>query len=77
MPTKEEIMEENHKINRLRLIVDSTAFKLRRNIYTKDEALRLIEDTKEKVLELFPDKGELFEIIYRPRFMKIIEALKP
>lgn len=77
MPTREEIREENHRMNRLCLIVDSTAFKLRKNIYSREEALVLLEETKERVLELFPDKGELFELIYRPRFMRIIDAPKP
>ncbi len=34
----------------------------------------LVEETKRLVLELFPDKEGLFDLIYRPRFYRIIES---
>lgn len=39
---------------------------------TLEEALTQIEKVKEFVLSLFPDKEQTFELILRPRFMRII-----
>ncbi len=72
MPTPEEIAEERRKMRRLRVIVDLTAAILQQGDHTPAEALALVEATKRSVLHLFPDKEETFELIYRPRFERII-----
>jgi len=39
--------------------------------YSEAEVAELIEQTRGKVLELFPDKGELFDLVYPSRFMRL------
>ena len=74
MINKQEILEEDNRIERLKLIVDSAAYKLQHSVLTWDDARRVVEDTKGLALELFPDKEDLFDLIYKPRFYRIIES---
>ncbi len=72
MPTEEEIFLEEQKLRRLKRIVDTTAFTLRNKKLIGREAWALMESTKIQVLKIFPDKEETFELIYKPRFLRII-----
>ncbi len=72
MPIEEELFLEEERLRRLRRIVDTTAFILRKKRLIGREAWALMEATKAQVLELFPDKEETFELIYKPRFLRII-----
>lgn len=72
MATRQEILEEQVRMIRLRLRVDLTAYRLGHTTLTREEALSLIEQTRQEVLELFPEKGEVFELVLRPRFLRIL-----
>ncbi len=72
MPTEEEIFLEEQKLRRLKRIVDTTAFTLRNKKLIGRKAWALMESTKIQVLKIFPDKEETFELIYKPRFLRII-----
>ena len=65
--------EENRNMRRLKKIVDRTAHSLRNDLLSEREARELIENTKRNVLTLFPNKDEEFELIYRPRFERLLE----
>jgi hypothetical protein len=72
MPSKEEIREENRKIRRMRLLVDLTCSLLAQADLSSVEMTNLVNATKQKVLELFPGKETTFDLIYKPRFTRII-----
>jgi uncharacterized membrane protein len=72
MPTSEEIQDEKRRLRQLRLIVDFTVQLLYQAELSVPEMLELVEATKKTVLHLFPDKEFQFELIYRPRFNRII-----
>jgi hypothetical protein len=74
-PTKEEIQEENRKIRRLRLLVDFTISLLYQSNLTLPEALKLIANTKTTVLGLFPGKEHVYDLIYKPRFERILTEI--
>ncbi len=40
---------------------------------TLEDVLNQVETVKRFVLSLFPDKEETFELILRPRFMRVIK----
>ena len=69
---KEKIGEENEKIRRLRFIVDFSIAYLQQSQITLKEAMRVVEGVKRQALNLFPEKEDTFELIYRPRFRRII-----
>ena len=71
-PDREAILDEENRLRKLRIIVDLTSALLWQSDLTLSEAQRLISDAKERALELFPDKGETFDLIYGSRFRRIL-----
>ncbi|MCX7919942.1 MAG: hypothetical protein N3A72_10145 [bacterium] len=76
MTTLHEIYEEEQRMRKLKSLVDLVAQQLRVGNFDTEHAQQLIEETKRKVLELFPDKEFQFELIYRPRFNRILQEKK-
>lgn len=72
-PIPDDIEEENRCIQELRCLIDQTAIKLRQASLSYEESRKLIEQTREKTVELFSDKGYLFDLIHRPRFYRILD----
>ena len=75
LPSEEEFLKftEEKKIRYLKHIVDLTSATLKQQTMSKKEAEQLIEACKKNVLKLFPDKENAFELIYRPRFNRVVE----
>ena len=69
---KEALLEEEKRLRRLRRIMDFTAALLWQANLTLSEAQKLVADARERALELFPDKGETFDLIYGSRFRRIL-----
>ncbi len=69
---KEAITEENKKVRRLRFIVDFAIQYIRTQEITHDQAIGVVEGVKKHALLLFPDKEETFDIIYAPRFRRVL-----
>jgi hypothetical protein len=74
----EAVKEENRRLRRLRLIVDLTLSRLYQDPELSHlEALELIERCRDAALALFPGKETAFEMIYRPRFERVVMARWP
>ena len=74
--TKEEdsrIKEENRKIRYLRFLVDFSILSIQQENLSLEEASGLVEDVRKATCGLFPGKEEVFELIYRPRFNRVIQ----
>jgi len=69
---QETLAEEEKRMRRLRWIVDLNQAVLMQADLTLREAFDIIKGTKQAALALFPDKGEVFDLIYAPRFKRII-----
>ncbi len=63
---------EERKMRILRFIVDQTQATLMQSNLTLQEACKLMENTKKSALKLFPDKEHTYDLIYTPRFSRII-----
>lgn len=74
-PTTQEIAEENKKIRTLRFMVDLTISLISQGKITREEALEHFLKVKDLALKLFPGKEEAFEIIYAPRFKRVINEI--
>ena len=68
----EQLADEQRKMRILRIIVDLTVAILHQGNLSTPEALELIKATKKGVLELFPEKEDVYDLIYKPRFERII-----
>ena len=72
MATEAEIREENRKVRRLQIVVDLVTSVLRQSDMPIEEASAMVAETRRFALSLFPDKGETYDLIYRPRFKRIL-----
>jgi hypothetical protein len=69
---KQALSEENKKVRRLRFVVDFALQYIRTQEITHDEAIGVVEGVKKHALRLFPDKEDEFDIIYAPRFKRVL-----
>lgn len=72
MPTEAEIQEENRKVRRLQIVVDLVTSVLWQSDLPIEEAAAMVAQTRRFALSLFPDKGDTYDLIYQPRFKRIL-----
>lgn len=72
MTTPEEIKAEDKKIRLLRRMVDLTMSIIIDTEMTLEEASRHAAGVRELALRLFPGKGEVFDLVYGPRFKRLL-----
>ncbi|MGA8184423.1 MAG: hypothetical protein WB819_12365 [Terriglobia bacterium] len=72
MATDAEIWEEARKVRRLQLVMDLVTSTLQQEDIPVEEASELVAATRQFALNLFPDKGHTFDLIYRPRLQRIL-----
>ena len=78
MDFDEAVKEENRRLRRLRLLVDLTLSRLYQDPdLSLLEALEIIETCRDTALTLFPGKEVAFELIYRPRFERVVMTRWP
>jgi len=70
--TEDEIMEENRRIRYLRRLVDFSMALIAQSPMSLDEAHRVVEAVRQQALRLFPGKEETFDLLYTPRFRRLI-----
>ncbi len=71
-PDKGEIEEENRRLRTLRLLVDFALAYLAQTNLPLEEAQAVVEGVKKQALRLFPEKEETFDLIYLPRFRRLL-----
>jgi hypothetical protein len=69
---QDDLADEEKRMRRLRLLVDLNQAVLMQANLTLREAFEIMRSTKNAALALFPDKGDVFDLIYAPRFTRII-----
>lgn len=72
MPTREEIEEEDKKIRLLRFVVGLTTNIIMQTAIPLSEARKMIEGTRSLATTLFPGKEEVYDLIYKPRFSRLL-----
>ena len=69
----DELMrDEEKRLRRLRLVIDLSLSLLMQADLTLREAVNVVENAKKAALALFPDKGEVFDLVYAPRLKRVI-----
>ena len=63
---------EERRMRQLRLLVDTSTAVLRIRPLTRPEAEAVVDALRRQVLALFPDKEATFDLIYTPRFRRLI-----
>lgn len=72
-PDKREIEDENRRIRTLRLLVDFSLAYLAQTNMPLEEARAVVKGVKKQALLLFPEKEETFDLIYLPRFRRLLK----
>jgi hypothetical protein len=70
---KEDLLAEEKNMRRLKFIVDLTQAVLMQSDLSLQEALQIADNTKKAALALFPDKESVYDLVYAPRFRRIID----
>ena len=66
------IIDEQLRMGRLKRVVDITAYWLEQGSFNHEEALSIIEHARGEILKLCPGKEEVFELVIRPRFARVL-----
>ena len=72
MASQEEILEENHKVRKLQIVVNLVLNLLAQSDIPIEEASELVAHTRQYALSLFPDKELAYDIIYQPKFKRLL-----
>lgn len=75
IPTQEQIDEESRRIRRLRILVRLTLDTIAGGDLSAEEAAGMVAATRRAALEMFPGKERAFDLIYRPQFQRVMNAV--
>jgi len=73
MAFEDELREENRKLRHLRFVVGLTMSVISQTNLSLDEAFELVEAVRGLAFKLFPGKEAAFDLIYWPRFQRLME----
>jgi hypothetical protein len=71
-PTQESLRDEEKRMRRLRFVMDLTQAILMQADLTLREAFDAVRGARNAAVALFPGKDAAFDLIYLPRFKRII-----
>ena len=74
-PTQEQIDEESRRIRRLRILVRLTIESIAGGDLSPEEAAGMVAATRRAALEMFPGKERAFDLIYKPQFQRLMNAV--
>jgi len=74
-PSQAEIDEESRRIRRLRILVHLTLQEIAAGDLSAEEAAGMIAATRRAALEMFPGKERAFDLIYKPQFQRMMNAV--
>ncbi len=75
MPDENEIREEEKKLRQLRFIISLTTSVIAEGNLSLTESLEMIKGAKRAALSIFPDKEDVFDLIYMPRFRRLLNEI--
>jgi len=74
-PTAQEIEEESRRVRRLRIVVQLALDIISQGDLPVEEAADLVSATRRMALQLFPGKEAAFDLIYRPKFQRLMQEI--
>jgi len=72
MPTREELEEEDRRVRQLRLVVNLALSVIGQTDIGLAQAQEMVATTRGLALRLFPGKELAFDLIYLPRFHRLL-----
>ena len=74
-PSAAQIDEESRRIRRLRIVVNLSLSLIAQGDMPFSEAQQLVAGARQLAENLFPGKGEVFDLLYRPKFNHLINEI--
>jgi hypothetical protein len=74
-PTKAEIDEESRRVRRLRIVVNLSLSLIAQGNLSYEEAREIAAAARRLAEALFPGKGEVYDLLYRPQFRRLINEI--
>jgi hypothetical protein len=72
MTSVEAIQDEHRKIHRVQRLVDFAMHVLAHGELTRADAERLVSQVRTRVLQLFPDRADTFDVLYGRRLEALV-----
>jgi len=72
MPTPDELDEEDRRVRQLRLVVTLALNAIGQTDLSLEDARDMVVAVRQTALRLFPDKAFAFDLIYLPRFRRLL-----
>lgn len=67
------VADEQRRARLLRTTVDLACAVIAQQPMTRAEGERVAAATRRRALDLFPDKGDVFDLVLAPRFARLID----
>ena len=74
-PTNAEIDEESRRVRRRRIVVNLSLSLIAQGNLPYSEAQELAAAARRLAEVLFPGKGEVYDLLYRPKFRRLISEV--
>jgi hypothetical protein len=71
--TPEQLADESRRVRKVRQLVDIASNLIMQSRMSREDAEMLIATVRDRVLALFPDGADAYELIYAPRFRRLID----
>ena len=72
MPSREELEEEDRRVRQLRIAVNLALSVIGQTEMSLAQAQEMVAATRSMALRLFPGKEMTFDLIYLPRFRRLL-----
>ena len=72
MVTREELEEEDRRVRQLRMVVHLALSTIAQTDMTLADAVEMVAAVRRAALRLFPGKEFAFDLIYLPRFRRLL-----
>lgn len=69
---EEAIRDENKRLKTLRFIINLTMSVIAQSDMPLEDASKMVANTREAALRLFPGKVNAYDLIYRPRLQRLL-----
>jgi hypothetical protein len=71
--TREQLADEAARAQKVRHLVDLSTSLIMQSGMTRRDAQQLVAAVRERILRLFPDGEGTYELIYAPRFNRLLD----
>lgn len=74
MSSSEAIQDEHRRIHQVQTLVDFTMHVLTHGDLARADAAKLVEQVRLRVLKLFPESADTFELLYGRRLAQLVDT---